>query len=79
MSCSTFISDLLRFTQEIGGDFPDGRLPSLDTRIWVKNMIILFEFFEKTMSTNMVVHAKSALSEDRIPDGKAIREPSQKL
>ena len=30
----------------------------------MEKLVILFEFFEKTMSTNMLVHAKSALSEE---------------
>jgi hypothetical protein len=58
------VMSFLRFTQEIGEDFPDNKLPSLDTKIWVENWVILFEFFEKSMSTNLVVHAKSALSEE---------------
>jgi hypothetical protein len=98
----------LRFTLEIGDDFPDGKLPSLDTKVWVEWLavqadedyeqeslvpssesstgmdeadtdqakqpdagkepimrpVILFEFFEKPMSSNLVVHAKSAISEE---------------
>ena len=54
----------LRFTQEIGEDFPDGKLPSLDTAIWVRNGQVLFEFYEKPMATILVVEANSALSEE---------------
>ena len=41
-------------TQEIGEDFKDGKLPSLDTVIWVEAGRILFEFFEKPMASNLV-------------------------
>ena len=52
-----------RFTIELGEDVPDGELPSLDTKIWVLNAwTILFEFFEKTMASNLMVEAGSALS-----------------
>ena len=55
----------LRFTTEIGDDFPNGRLPSLDTEIWVEGKRkILFAFYEKPMATNLVVQAKSALSDE---------------
>ena len=52
----------MNFTTEIGEDFLDGKLPSLDINIWVEGGRILYEFFEKTMSTNLVVEAESALS-----------------
>ena len=56
---------LLRFTIELGEDVQDGKLPSLDTKIWILNAwTILFEFFEKTMSSNLMVEAGSALSQD---------------
>ena len=43
----------------------DGNLPSLDTKIWVQDgWTILFEFFEKTMATNLMVEAGSALSKE---------------
>ena len=57
------IFPFLRFTIELGEDFPDGKLPSLDTKVWVLNAwTILFEFFEKTMASNLMVEAGSALS-----------------
>ena len=58
------VMSFLKFTQEIGEDFQDGKLPSLDIQIWVDGFVILFEFFSKTMSSNLVVHAQGALSED---------------
>ena len=56
--------NFLRFTQEIGEDFPDLKLPSLDTTIWVERNRILFKFFSRPMATNLVIQAKSALSEE---------------
>jgi hypothetical protein len=55
----------LRFTIELGEDFQDGKLPSLDTKIWVLNSwTILFEFVEKIMASNLMVEAGSALSQE---------------
>ena len=54
----------LEFTMEIGEQFPDNKLPTLDTKIWIQaGRRVLFEFFEKTMSANVVIQAESALSE----------------
>ena len=59
------IFPFLNFTIELGEDFVDGKLPSLDTKIWVQDgWKILFEFFEKTMTSNLTVEAGSALSKD---------------
>jgi hypothetical protein len=59
------VYSFLKFTVELGEDFPDGRLPSPDTSIWVKDAwTILFMFFEKTMASNLMVEADSALSQD---------------
>ena len=55
----------LKFTIELGEDFPDGKLPRLDTKVWILNAwTILFEFFEKTMASNLMVEAGSALSQE---------------
>ena len=52
------IFPFLSFTIELGEDFPDGKLPSLDTKVWVMDgWRILYEFFEKTMATNLMVEA----------------------
>ena len=53
----------LNFTVEVCDDFLDRKLPTLDVKIWVKDGIIEYEFFEKPMSANTVLHAKTALSE----------------
>ena len=57
------IMPFLKFTMEIGEDFIDMKLPTLDVRIWIRNGRIEYDFFEKTMSTNTVLHAKTAQSE----------------
>ena len=57
------IYDFLKFTTEIGEDFEDGYLPSLDLKIKVEKLRIIFEFSEKPMAFNLVVHAGSALSQ----------------
>ena len=59
------IFPFLNFTIELGEDFPDGKLPSLDTKVWViGGWRVMFEFFEKTMATNLMVEANSALSRE---------------
>ena len=58
------VMNFLNFTKEIGEDFADKKLPSLDTTVWVELNRILFKFFSKPMASNLVVQAKSALSED---------------
>ena len=35
----------MNFTTEIGEDFLDGKLPSLDINIWLEGGRILYEFF----------------------------------
>ncbi len=53
----------LDFTMELGEDFEDGKLPSLDINIWVVGgKLVLYEFFEKVMASNLMVEAGSALS-----------------
>ena len=53
----------LNFTVEVGDDFQDGKLPTLDLKIWIQDGVIEYEFYEKPMSGNTVVRAKTALSE----------------
>ena len=60
----TGIDSFLEFTMETGEDF-DGWLPSLDTNLAVeKNNTIIYKFFEKPMSANTVLHARTAMAED---------------
>ena len=57
------IMEFLRFTLEISEDFVDGKLPTLDVKIWVVDNTIYFDYFEKPMNTNLVLHAKTAQSQ----------------
>ena len=57
------IMDFLEFTKEIHEDFPNGKLPTLDTEIYVVDgKWIRFEFFQKPMASNLVLQSDSALS-----------------
>ena len=56
------VISFLKFTLEIGEDFEDRILPTLDLKIWVQDGKIEFMFFVKPMATNTGLHAKTALS-----------------
>ena len=59
------IFHFLNFTVELGEDFVDGKLPSLDICIWaVEGRLILYEYYEKPMASNLMVEAGSALSKE---------------
>ena len=58
------VLSFLNFTSEIHEDFQENKLPSRDTNVWIGAMAILFEHYSKPMSTNLVVQARSALSEE---------------
>ena len=45
---------------EIGEDFIDMKLPTLDVKIWIVNGRIEFDFYKKPMANNMVLHARTA-------------------
>ena len=57
------IMDFLEFTLELHEDFADQKLPTLDTKFFIVDRLILYEFFQKPMSRNMVLQADSALSD----------------
>ena len=57
------VFNFLVFTKEIHEDFDDQKLPTLDTKIWVEDgRLIHFEFYQKPMSSNLVLQADTALS-----------------
>ena len=56
---------MLRCTVETCEDFEDGRLPTLDTNIWMERGRVFNTFYEKGMSAKTVIHKDSALSENR--------------
>ena len=45
-------------------DFEDGRLPTLDTYIWMEGGKFVNTFYEKEMSAKTVIHRDLALSEN---------------
>ena len=51
-------------TSEVGEEFEDGRLPTLDTNVWIEDGRVKYSFFEKPTATSKVIHKKSALSEN---------------
>ena len=64
MASMNEVMGFLVFTLEIHEDFEDNKLPTLDTKIYVENgNIILYEFYQKPMASNLVLQANTALSE----------------
>jgi hypothetical protein len=59
------VYEFLRMTMETGLDFSDGKLPTLDVKVWIneKNQV-LYSFFEKPMVCNQVLQKSTALAED---------------
>ena len=59
------IEDFLEFTMETGEDFVDVWLPTLDTSMRVReDNMVEYRFFEKPMSSNMVLHKDTAMAEN---------------
>ena len=60
------ILTFLNLTMEIGDDFNDQKLPTLDLKIWIQpgGWKVIFEHYEKPMKSNLVVQRRSALSEN---------------
>ena len=54
----------LSFTVELAKDFADGKLPTLDTKLWMENGVIMYDFYEKPMVGNRVMSKKSAIGEN---------------
>ena len=73
LSSMNEIYSFLKFTLELGEDFEDNLLPTLDTKIGKDEQTntFFFEFFEKLMTTNMVVQADSSRS---ACPGRSVRE-----
>ena len=51
----------LRFTGKDGTMFPDGKLPTLDTALWVSDGVVKHVFFEKSMVGNQVLYRDTVL------------------
>ena len=54
----------LTFTMELARDFPDGKLPTLDTKLWMEGCKVMYDFYEKPMVGNCVMNKKSAIGEN---------------
>ena len=54
----------LHFTMETGEDFENGRLPTLDTQLWIEDGRIMYKYYEKPMAAKTVIHKQSALAEN---------------
>ena len=55
----------LNLKMEIGDDFDNKKLPTLDLEIWVQpGGRVLYQHYEKPMNTNLVIQKSSALSEN---------------
>ena len=52
--------EFLNSTIEVHNVFADMKLPTLDVKIWMKDGLIEYEFFEKPMRANTLLHAKTA-------------------
>ena len=59
------VEGYLSFTIETEEDYPEGWLPTLDTKLKVDGSNqILYDFFEKPTSSNMTVQRRTAMGED---------------
>ena len=59
------VEDFLSFTMEIGEDFEDSWLPTLDTKLKVNGSNqVLFTFYEKPSSSNPTGQRRTAMGED---------------
>ena len=55
----------LRFTTEVGSDFEDNCLPTLDLNLWVgMDNKIVYKFYEKPTVANVTVQFRSAMEEN---------------
>ena len=56
----------LKFTGEDATMFPNHRLPTLDTEMWVSGYEIRFSFFEKPTVPNRTLQSDTALSKSSL-------------
>ena len=64
------VEDFLSFTMEIGEDFEDSWLPTLDTKLKANGSNqVLFTFYEKPSSSNPTVQRRTAMGEDKDTSG----------
>ena len=51
-------------TDEIDEDFEDDRLPTLVTKLWLQNYMVKYLYYERPMSSKVVIYKISALYEN---------------
>ena len=57
------INEDLVFTVEAPEDFPDNRLPTLDTKLWLEKGLLVHTYFEKSMKSPFLLMKRSAMSQ----------------
>ena len=58
------IYDNIQFEMETPEDYDENKLPTLDLKCWMLGKKIMYEFYEKPMTSKFVIMKKSALSEN---------------
>ena len=72
------ISPTLRVTFETPSQYPNGKLPLLDTQIWVENNLVRHEYYEKPMTSKYVIMASSA-HPDRMKRAVLVEEGMRRM
>ena len=72
------ICEYLVFTTEDGLDYEDGKLPTLDCKIWVEGSKILYSFYEKPQVPNRTLQEGTALSRTSL-ESSLIQEGVRRL
>ena len=57
------VNEDLVFTVEVGEEFADKRLPTLDVKLWLEDGKIIHTYFEKEMKTPFLLMKRSAISQ----------------
>ena len=56
----------LTFAAEVGSDFEDEKLPTLDFKLWMKeDKTVLHSYFEKPMKTQQLLEKSSAMGKQQ--------------
>ena len=60
-SIANSIDPMLKFTVDVPSNHEDGKLPMLDTKVWIDKGEINFEFYQKEMKNKLVLSKRSAM------------------
>ena len=60
-SIANSIDPMLKFTVDVPSNHEDGKLPMLDTKVWIEEGQINFEFYQKEMKNKLVLSKNSAM------------------